>query len=87
MTAMDAPRVAYVPALRREVVCAHLVADTLDELHAAAQRLGLKRAWFQGGNMPHYDLMGSKVVAARQVYPVVESRQMLEMARQCGRSE
>lgn len=26
---------------------AHLTADTLDELHAFAARLGLKREWFQ----------------------------------------
>lgn len=35
----------------------HLVADSLDELHAFAQRLGLKRAWFQGNaTYPHYDV-------------------------------
>ena len=35
----------------------HLVGDTLDELHAFAERLGLKRTWFQSaGTIPHYDL-------------------------------
>lgn len=35
----------------------HLVADTLDELHAFAKRLGLKRAWFQAkASYPHYDV-------------------------------
>lgn len=40
---------------------AHLTADTLDELHAFAARLGLKRAWFQDkGLVPHYDLTPGK---------------------------
>ena len=35
----------------------HLTADTLDELHAFAKRIGLKRGWFQGkSSTPHYDL-------------------------------
>lgn len=43
----------------------HLIADTLDELHAMAKRLGLKRAWFQdAASCPHYDLTASKREAA-----------------------
>lgn len=34
----------------------HLTADTVEELHAFASRIGLRRAWFQGGRVPHYDL-------------------------------
>ncbi|WP_296276992.1 DUF4031 domain-containing protein [Pseudomonas sp. UBA7530] len=34
----------------------HLVADTLDELHDFAARLGLRRSWFQSRNYPHYDV-------------------------------
>src|SRR5690349_20952744 len=37
----------------------HMTADSLDELHALARRLGLRRAWFQSGvnhTYPHYDL-------------------------------
>lgn len=35
----------------------HLVADTLDELHAFAAALGLKRSWFQDrSSYPHYDV-------------------------------
>jgi len=32
------------------------VADTLDELHDFAARLGLRRSWFQSRNYPHYDV-------------------------------
>lgn len=45
---------------RKDGAC-HLWADTLEELHAFAQRLGLKRAWFQNHRaLPHYDLTGPR---------------------------
>ena len=35
----------------------HMAADSLDELHSFARRLGLKRSWFQDqASYPHYDL-------------------------------
>lgn len=35
----------------------HLVADSPDELHAFAARLGMRRRWFQDDpRLPHYDL-------------------------------
>lgn len=40
----------------------HLAADTLDELHEFAARLGMRREWFQPGRgrHPHYDLVKSR---------------------------
>lgn len=40
----------------------HLTADTREELHAFAARLGLKRSWFQdkGDGLWHYDVTDSK---------------------------
>lgn len=41
----------------RGYVWSHLVADSADELHAAAQALGLRREWAQDkGRTLHYDL-------------------------------
>ena len=35
----------------------HLVADSIEELHDFAARLGLQRRWFQSkGRYPHYDV-------------------------------
>lgn len=35
----------------------HLIGDTLEELHAFAIRLGMRREWFQDKpGKPHYDL-------------------------------
>jgi len=43
----------------------HLSADTLDELHAFALRIGMRRGWFQNHPiMPHYDLTPAKRAAA-----------------------
>lgn len=50
------------PAFRHELWC-HMTADTLTELHAFAQHIGLKRSWFQPrppASTPHYDLTPGK---------------------------
>ena len=65
----------------------HLLADTLDELHAFAQRLGCKRSWFQPHpNHPHYDLVESfrtRALAqgAKFVPAMEQARRRLEKRR------
>lgn len=40
---------------------AHLTADTQDELHAFAQKIGLRRSWFQNHTTRwHYDVTAGK---------------------------
>lgn len=41
--------------LERMKLC-HMLADSLDELHEMAERIGLKREWFQPKSTPHYDV-------------------------------
>ena len=46
----------------RMVMC-HMIADTADELHAMADRIGVDRRWFQDASkasFPHYDIARSK---------------------------
>jgi hypothetical protein len=38
----------------------HMLANDLDALHAMADRIGLRRSWFQDKRHPHYDLTASK---------------------------
>lgn len=61
----------------------HLIADTLDELHAFAARLGLKRAWFQNKRSgPHYDLTASKRQTAVVLGAVeLENREFVAILR------
>lgn len=49
------------PQTRRDgLKWSHLFADTSEELHAFAERLGLKRAWFQDKRFSHYDIVPTK---------------------------
>lgn len=62
----------------------HMMADTLDELHTMATRIGLRRAWFQNHpDHPHYDLRTSKrekAIAAGASQ--ITSREMVMKARE-----
>lgn len=78
----------YVDALRewgwKYGASSHLYADTLEELHAFAARLGLKRAWFQDGKRPHYDLTAAKRTMAIRLGAIFETDQhMIEHFRRC----
>lgn len=45
----------------RGMLMCHMVADSNEELHAMAQRLGLRRQWFQRGSvLEHYDVSLTK---------------------------
>lgn len=46
----------------------HMLANNLTDLHKMAERIGLKRSWFQGtGTFPHYDLTQGKRAQALKV--------------------
>jgi len=65
----------------------HLFADTLEELHALASTIGLKRSWFQHkpGRLPHYDLTRGKHFQAIRAGAVpLEARQAVEFWRKKG---
>lgn len=55
----------------------HMQADTLEELHAMAARLGLRRAWFQTKRgrpeHDHYDLVATKRTRAIALGAVAET--------------
>jgi hypothetical protein len=61
----------------------HLVADSLDELHAFAAAIGLKRSWFQDrASYPHYDItMSVRERAIKRGALSVGKREMLQAAR------
>jgi len=55
------------PGAWRWTNACHMLADTVEELHELAGKIGLKRSWFQDKSIPHYDLtkrMRAKAVKA-----------------------
>lgn len=72
---VDNARIPY----RRMLMC-HLLADTLEELHVMADRIGVARRHFQGkekASCPHYDICLSKRSLALRHGAVEISRQEL----------
>lgn len=66
----------------------HMVADTLAELHAMADRIGVKRQWFQGpgkSRYPHYDIAMSKRALAVKFGAIeVDIREVAAIATACA---
>lgn len=42
----------------------HMLADTEEELHEMADKIGIRRDWFQNERTPHYDICQSKKALA-----------------------
>lgn len=68
-------------AFGRMIMC-HMIADTLEELHAMASGIGLKREWFQPGSTPHYDVcLGRRALAVKAGAIEVSRREIAEIIR------
>lgn len=72
---------------RRCIMC-HMTADTEAELHEMAQKVDLRRSWYQyGGRHPHYDISKAKRAKAVELGAVeVTARQMPALSRAMVRS-
>ena len=77
----------YVDTMRaqfgRMVMC-HMVADTSEELHAMADRIGVARKWVQypGAWREHYDIALSKKALAIKAGAIeIPARQVVEIMR------
>lgn len=38
----------------------HMIGDTVEELHKMADKIQIRREWFQNNGTPHYDICQSK---------------------------
>lgn len=59
----------------------HLTADSVEELHEFALRLGLRRDWFQPKSTPHYDLTESRRTKALELGAVFVPAKEQALAR------
>ena len=62
----------------------HMVSDrSVEELHAFASEIGLRRGWFQDGRLPHYDLRpsGRRLAVCRGAEEVGSRELVRRMAR------
>jgi hypothetical protein len=67
----------------RMIMC-HMVADSLEELHAMADRIGIQRRWFQDTRHPHYDISkGKRQLAILAGAHEIDDRQSVEIALRC----
>lgn len=73
---------AHGPFHFRHRRCGHLVSDTsIEELHAFAEGLGLRREWFQRASIPHYDVTGERhTLALEKGAVLVSSRELVRRA-------
>lgn len=62
-----------------------MVADSLDELHAFAKKVGIKRCYFHGVRKghPHYDVFGCLLMKiAKEEVKKVRPRELLQLSKQ-----
>ena len=69
----------------RRYVMSHMIADTAEELHEMADKIGVLRKWYQGD---HYDITQSKkALAIKAGARAITLRQLAKMAMRRRRGQ
>jgi len=64
-------------------VFSHLVADTLDELHEMATKLGVRKYFQEHASFPHYDITQSKKAQAIRLGAIeIDRNQLVRFMRE-----
>lgn len=62
------------------LILSHMAADTIEELHATADKIGVARQHFQAGKRPHYDVCQSKkTLAVKHGAKMVNDRELISL--------
>lgn len=80
---VDEPAYPY-----RGMLMCHMLADTPEELHSMAVKIGIKRRWFQDkASTPHYDISkGKRDLAVKAGAKEVDRRELAGIIRQIHRT-
>lgn len=72
---------AFLP-YGRMLMC-HMIADTEEELHKMAEKIGIERRWYQSkSSVPHYDVSkGKRILAIALGAQEVTSKELVKIAR------
>ncbi len=66
----------------------HLIGEDIEHLHSMAEKIGLKRKYFQNkeGGIPHYDVWGrpKKKLLSWENVKLVSSKKLIKLARTMG---
>lgn len=66
------------------MIMCHMAADSLDELHMMAGKIGIPRRYFQEGKRPHYDISKSKrKLAVLRGAVETDEQRIVEVAKRC----
>lgn len=73
---------AFIP-YGRMLMC-HMIADTEEELHSMAEKIGIQRRWYQSkSSIPHYDVSKAKrILAIALGAKEVTSQELVKIARE-----
>lgn len=72
---------AFVPFGRMKMC--HMIADTENELHEMAGKIGMRRSWFQAGSVPHYDVSkGKRKLAVERGAIEITMRELIARVRE-----
>lgn len=61
----------------------HLICDpySVDNLHAMAADLNIKRCWFHGGRFPHYDIPKRRIKEIEAKCQLISPRDLLAIIK------
>ncbi len=71
-----------------DLMLSHMVADTLEELHAMARSIGVAPVFFSERRHPHYDVcVAKRKLAIEKGAKEVTEREILQLARRAEVNE
>lgn len=71
-------RLAFLCDDKRHLIC---VPYTIENLHEMAEILNIKRCWFHGGDLAHYDIPNKRIDEIKSRCTIVDTREIIKIIR------